>query len=405
MTTMEMPLQPELTKSLSEDDDNSTSPGSDKALEYLLRYETMVRQQDAEDVATLAHLRPLLAKIEKLGGKNTVDTPTSQEGGMEEIMAREVTFHQLQTALQELENDSTHVMTTDRQLMLVLKTLGQKSASSSDEESISWAEFYQCYKTVVAGMQTLQYVPSQGLTRSRTKDRTLTILSMFEPPSTKLFNEDVPRTIHTDQEQALEGRDYNNLGMIPELRKQRRKAIMLFGFLMLMSILVFGVFVESPRIINNGKSVMIDFQQVFDGMNQAMQTAKTAVAPWWPEHHVETTTAHSTARDAFLHHNMHTSKSHESPSPKTTSSTTSTTQEVDANEDVNTAVAVLAGASGVAIAPFILKTATALLQMGGLPGMGAVTCITMVAAPVLKGIDVVFGKVLRAVGSKNKSEK
>ena len=150
-------------------------------------------------MATLAHLRPLLYRIEKLGGKESKDAPQD----MEDIMSREVSFRQLQRALEELDNDSSHVMTTDRQLMLVLRTLAKKSPET-DDECISWAEFYQCYKTVVTGMQTLQYVPSQSLVRSRTKDRTLTILSMFEPPSTKLFNEDIPRSIHTGEQEALE---------------------------------------------------------------------------------------------------------------------------------------------------------------------------------------------------------
>ena len=51
---MEQPLQPELVQSVTDDDDNSSVGGHEKTMEYLLRYETMVRQQDAEDMATLA---------------------------------------------------------------------------------------------------------------------------------------------------------------------------------------------------------------------------------------------------------------------------------------------------------------------------------------------------------------
>lgn len=43
---MEQPLQPDLVKSGTDDDDNSSEGGAqEKAMEYLLRYETMVRQQ------------------------------------------------------------------------------------------------------------------------------------------------------------------------------------------------------------------------------------------------------------------------------------------------------------------------------------------------------------------------
>jgi hypothetical protein len=43
---MEQPLQPDLVKSGTDDDDNSSVGGAqEKAMEYLLRYETMVRQQ------------------------------------------------------------------------------------------------------------------------------------------------------------------------------------------------------------------------------------------------------------------------------------------------------------------------------------------------------------------------
>lgn len=386
------PLQPELVKSVTEDDDNSsTGGGPDKALEYLLRYETMVRQQDSEDLATLAHLRPLLYRIEKLGGKQSKESSED----MEDIMSREVTFNQLQAALEVLDNDSSYVMTTDRQLMLVLRTLAKKSPET-DDECISWAEFYQCYKTVVAGMQTLQYVPSQSLVRSRTKDRTLTILSMFEPPSTKLFNEDVPRTIHTGEDEALEGDRYYAM---PEIRQKRRQSILLFSFLMAMVVLVFGVFVESPHV-NNGKPI-IEIDNVISQMNIAIQAAKTAVAPWLPEHMVReaaTLEDHAT-RDSFFHH-IHTSSSPEE-APVSSESKAVVKPVVVEKEDRNPAVTVLAGASGVAVAPLVVKVA-ALLQTGGLPGMGAVTLFTVALAPVIKGIDVMIGKMLRsgAIGKK-----
>lgn len=179
---------------------------------------------------------------------------------------------------------------------------------------------------------------------------------------------------------------------MPELRKQRRKAIMLFCFFMAMAVLVFGVFFESPHI-NNGKP-MIDVHDVLDHVNQAMQAAKTAVAPWWPEH--LSTSVTPDVGDSFFHH-IHSSIVADD-APTSTSSAKAIASSQESDNDVNAAVAVLAGASGVALAPVLIKMATALLQAGGLPAMGTVTIITAVAAPVIKGVDIVLGRVLRAVG-------
>ena len=367
MAEMTQPLQPELVKSATEDDDNSsTASGHDKALEYLLRYETMVRQQDAEDVATLAHLRPLLRRIETLGGKETKEMPED----MEDIMAREVSFAQLQKALVVLDNDSSQVMTTDRQLMLVLRTLAKKTPET-DGECISWAEFYQCYKTVVAGMQTLQYVPSQSLVRSRTKDRTLSILSLFEPPSTKLFNEDVPRTIHTGEEEALEGDRYY---MMPEVRKQRRNT-MLIVFLAVAAALLLGVpIIEIDNVVSYVKS---------------------AIAPWMPVHNKPPVQVRPNDTNTFHHFHM-------SPlEDAVPSEVVAVEHPTTAHENDGAAVAVLAGVTGVAVAPLVLKAAT-LLQTGGLPGMGFVAVVTLVVAPVIKSLEDLFGKLLhkRSIGKK-----
>jgi len=391
MAEMAQPLQPELVHSATDDDDNSSDGGQEKALEYLLRYETMVRQQDAEDMATLAHLRPLLYRMEKLGGKESKDTQLGGKEGketpqdMEDIMAREVTFSQLQRALQVLDNDSSHVMTTDRQLMLVLRTLAKKSAET-DDECISWAEFYQCYKTVVGGMQTLQYIPSQSLVRSRTKDRTLTILSMFEPPSTKLFNEDVPRTIQTGEDEALEGDRHH---VMPEIRTKRRIG-MLFGLFLAAAALLCCVFLQSPYI-NNGKPIL--------ELDDVVSQVKTIAAPWLTEGMVTEVPRESPVpppRDSFFH-NFHALEA-QTPSNDSETVDHPVTEE---KSDVDTPVAVLAGASGVAVAPLLIKAAT-LLQTGGLPGMGAITIFTVALAPVIKGVDVMIGRLLRklSIGKK-----
>jgi len=371
---MEQPLQPDLVKSGTDDDDNSSVGGAqEKAMEYLLRYETMVRQQDAEDMATLAHLRPLLYRIEKLGGKESKDTPLD----MEDIMSREVSFCQLQRALKELDNDSSHVMTTDRQLMLVLRTLARKSPET-DDECISWAEFYQCYKTVVTGMQTLQYVPSQSLVRSRTKDRTLTILSMFEPPSTKLFNEDIPRSIHTGEE-ALE--DDRRRHAIPEARPTRRKAVLYPLFAVIVALLGF-LFVQTPYMDNAKQPILVQ-------MNDVVSKATTF---WSPEAQViESPRLAPQQQESFFNHHFYTLEERD---PSTLQPAGNQPAVVTRNKKDNANVAVLAGAGGVAIAPLLLKIAT-FLGTGGLPGMGAVTVFTVALAPIIKVVDVLMERFMR----------
>ena len=61
---LERDFQPYLVESVDEDDDDEQKQ---QALAYLLRYETMVRQQEAEDMATLAHIRPCLQRLEEQG--------------------------------------------------------------------------------------------------------------------------------------------------------------------------------------------------------------------------------------------------------------------------------------------------------------------------------------------------
>mmetsp|Transcript_23136 Transcript_23136/g.35095 ORF Transcript_23136/g.35095 Transcript_23136/m.35095 type:complete len:264 (+) Transcript_23136:153-944(+) len=187
--------QPTLIPSPTHDDDDSVVSNSRevrnvdrKAIAYLLRYETMVRQQEAEHMASLAHIRPLLdvfADDEMFGAADSMDSDLKQE----------ISYQQLKQALSEIENSlSSCYIQTDRQLMMVLKTLTQKAADP-DCANLTWAEFLQCYKTVISGMQTLQYVDSP-VHRSRIKDRTLSMISLFEPPATKLLgNEGVPMDI------------------------------------------------------------------------------------------------------------------------------------------------------------------------------------------------------------------
>ncbi len=206
--------QPGLAQSVTEEDDEdlhnalveevrSTGGAGDRiALSYLLRYETMVRQQEAEEMATLAHLRPLLERIQVLSGgrsgnndfsnHNITSFPQSVNIGDDYAsLGNEISYQQLKRALEALQiENSPEVMTTDRQLMMMLRLLTQKTTDLT-EETISWGELVMMYKLCILGMLTLQHMPATSLSRNRARERTLAMLSLFEPPSTKLFNEGV----------------------------------------------------------------------------------------------------------------------------------------------------------------------------------------------------------------------
>lgn len=164
-----------------------------KAIAYLLRYETMVRQQEAEQLATVAHLRPLFDDF----------SPNGYSRLEEDIdLEQEISLSQLKEVLQQLEDDDTEsYMQTDRQLVMTLRTLTQKNG----EGSITWAEFLQCYKTVISGMQTLQSVSAPDL-RARCKDRTLNMISLFEPPATKLLDESVEISFEAKRQKSSDKR-------------------------------------------------------------------------------------------------------------------------------------------------------------------------------------------------------
>jgi hypothetical protein len=171
------------------------------AVAYLLRYETMVRQQEAEDMAVIAHLRPcfteLLALLEESKGNDSSKANFSLDS--------EISFQNLQKAVEKIEQTTEKqkiMMTTDRQLMMVLKMLTHKGIvatdgdhdAADDEETkgtITWAEIVQCYKICISGMITLQHMPTDSPWRARTRDRTLAMLSLFETPSTRLFTNEL----------------------------------------------------------------------------------------------------------------------------------------------------------------------------------------------------------------------
>jgi hypothetical protein len=194
--------------STADDDDSQGTPNSNnplvdrQAIAYLLRYETMVRQQEAEHMATLAHLRPFLNHHLATTTSTTTTTTTSIKE-QTDFLQQEISFGQIQQALMQLETSPHAYMQTDRQLVMVLKTMTQKVLKSKtvkelDAQTITWAEFLQCYQTVIAGMQTLQHV-TDPKHRGRVKDRTLSMISLFEPPATKLLgNSSIPREVGGD---------------------------------------------------------------------------------------------------------------------------------------------------------------------------------------------------------------
>lgn len=198
--------QPDLVPSPTGDDDSAMSNGKEdhsldqKAIAYLLRYETMVQQQEAEHKATIEHIKPVFYIImnedRKLGYHDRYNDMKKSSMSFDMMMKQRISYEQLKRALFRIENStSVGYMQTDRQLMMVLKTLTQQKTPSKDneEESITWAEFVQCYKTVVSGMQTLQHVVDSPTQRTRIKDRTLSMISLYESPATKLLrNEGVP---------------------------------------------------------------------------------------------------------------------------------------------------------------------------------------------------------------------
>ncbi|GAX10819.1 hypothetical protein FisN_1Hh361 [Fistulifera solaris] len=210
--------EPCLAPSLTEDDDDAAildghvalihhlrKGGENReALEYLLRYETMIRQQEAEDVATLDYLRPCIERLEELAGVISKKKPSDKKASLSwsvaesTLLTREISFSALKKAVDLLEEKTalTEHLLADRQLMMVLKLLTRKATSPEDpafdeneEAFITWAEIFQAYKTCIAGMFTLQHLPQDHFVRARTRERTMTSLSLFERNSCKVFGQ------------------------------------------------------------------------------------------------------------------------------------------------------------------------------------------------------------------------
>lgn len=166
----------------------------DAALGFLLRYETMVRQQEAEEQATLTYLRPCLERLNELAGVSSREVVSLHQA---------VRFVDLKKALEALDaleaqhpQEPREFLTVDGQLMMVLRLL-TKGVTNSTTTTLTWAEFLQCYKVCVSGMLTLQHLPTASTNshpststkelRARTRDRTISMLALFDPSSTELL--------------------------------------------------------------------------------------------------------------------------------------------------------------------------------------------------------------------------
>jgi hypothetical protein len=221
----------------------SNKKTKDDALAHLVRYETMVRQQEAEDMATLAYMRPCLERLVQLAEiSDAPSTATNAAAGGR--MDRTLSFRSLRAAREKLDaierdphrqTEEKEFLATDRQLLMVLRILtkddGGDDASqhSSDETTLTWAEFVQCYKVCIAGMLTLQQLAAPGgpaaLTkggadnnntnsdaysdslslaslRSRTRDRTVSMMSLFGPSSTEMLNSSAKKAASLSRRKA-----------------------------------------------------------------------------------------------------------------------------------------------------------------------------------------------------------
>lgn len=225
-TTMNMDTRPEpcLVPSLTEDDEDAPildghealirklrEGGENKeAMSFLLRYESMVRQQEAEDMATLEYLRPCLERLEELAGITKRGKPSDKKKfsswsvAESTLLTREISFSALKKVVELLEEKTalTEHMLADRQLMMVLKLLTQKSTSQddpsydeNDEAVITWVEIFQAYKTCITGMFALQHLPHDHFIRARTRDRTMALLSLFQGPACKVFAQESSPTV------------------------------------------------------------------------------------------------------------------------------------------------------------------------------------------------------------------
>lgn len=164
---------------------------------YLNHYEIMLQRQEDENVATLAHLKPMLEVLEALAqGRNDAVIPNSDTIYYDRTsLLKEFQLRDLQNAVNQLQvRRQFHFLQTDTQFMLVLKLLTEAS-SANTSQTVSWAEIAHCYKICVSGMQTLEDLP-KGRIRNQARERTMSSL--------QLFRNDVPENITKNSRNKLQ---------------------------------------------------------------------------------------------------------------------------------------------------------------------------------------------------------
>jgi len=171
--------------------DSSNFPHEDRQrrenIAHLLRYKNMVQQQEAEEIATMNYMRPLLQRLEKLAKRSSCRSTSKND--CSDLCKNSISFLDMKRAVSVLESQQRNnheFMVQDKQLMMILRMLTEKyHGSKSEDVSITWAEFIHCYRICVMGMLTLKELPKRSDVRTRTKSRILSQLSTFEhcPPT------------------------------------------------------------------------------------------------------------------------------------------------------------------------------------------------------------------------------
>jgi hypothetical protein len=157
----------------------------------------MIRQQELEQTATVAHLLPLFKRIRDLGycenecsdddshnNNNYIRSNVIQqkEVGRTKTSCEELTilsYDQMKRALRTLEcsktGSSQEIIKTDEQLLMTLRELVSISTRYNDDQNkpsfgLTFPEFLQCYRVVVSGMQTLEMLPPTMPTANTTNN-------------------------------------------------------------------------------------------------------------------------------------------------------------------------------------------------------------------------------------------
>lgn len=266
-----------------------SSSRKEEALAYLMRYENMVRTQEAEDMTTVAHIRPCIERLLELAGYDPRQIKAWSNADNKNFFGQEISFVDLKKALCHLQNtkDTPEFLLTDRQLMMVLSLLTSKtkltSSSFVNEEEdeclkITWAEFLQCYKVCIAGMQTLEFIPRTATAaRARARDRTLSLMSLFEPPSTKLFQEfsshsngdnDYPNFEETNRMMSRNGAGSSSRQPSASTWRRRKKTLKRI----VLAMLLMGAMHRLARIVQENKNVLVEF---FDMITVDIRSAGT----------------------------------------------------------------------------------------------------------------------------------